>query len=172
MAKAEKYLALLLLSLFGLIAGLPVFWPAATEPASAAPAYETSGPTIKREKLTIDTTGADGGASGSATTDAVMTGRIVRVDVDFAAGITTTTDLTLAQANDLIATNIVSLSDTITDTQLFPTIQITDNAGTGRTYDGTRPVVDYYPVADELTVTIAQTTAATPAVTIDIYYEE
>lgn len=130
------------------------------------------GATIKKERLTITSSGADGSASGSATTQSVIQGRVVRVDVDFAGGITTTTDLTLAGANDLVSANIVNITNSATDAVLYPHVQVTNNAGTGLTLDGTRLKTDYYPVADVLTLSIAQTTAATPAVTVDIYYAE
>jgi hypothetical protein len=133
---------------------------------------ETQGPTIKKERLKINANGADGSATGTGNTEVLITGQVVRVDVDFAAGITTTTDLTLAGANDLVSANIVNLSNTATDAVLYPHVQVTNNAGTGLTLDGTRLKTDYYPVADILTLTITQTTAATPAVTVDVYYRE
>lgn len=126
---------------------------------------------VKFQKITVNSTGSEGSAGGSDTSD-VIQGRVVRVDIDYAAGITTTTDLTVYGTNDLITTNVVNRANTATDAQLFPTVQLTDNTGTGRTYDGTRPVVDYYPVSDQLTVSITQTTAATPAVTVEIFYVE
>ncbi len=132
----------------------------------------TNGPTVKRERLKINANGATGSASGSGNTEVLLTGQIVRIDIDFAAGITTTTDLTLYGANDLITTNVVNLANTATDITLYPHIQVTNSAGTGLTLDGTRLKTDYYPVSDILTLAIAQTSAATPAVTVDIYYRE
>jgi hypothetical protein len=154
----------------GLVLGLAVMTgPVAFDTTSLA---ETQGVTIKKERVKITSTGAEGSATGTNDTEVLLTGQIVRVDVDFAAGITTTTDLTLAGANDLVSANIVNLSNTATDIVLYPHVQVTNNAGTGLTLDGTRLLTDYYPVADILTLTIAQTTAATPAVTVDIYYKE
>jgi hypothetical protein len=154
----------------GLVLGLVVSsGPSVFEKTSLA---ETQGPTIKKERVKITSSGTDGSATGTSDTEVLLTGQIVRVDIDFAAGITTTTDLTLAGANDLVSANIVNLSNTATDVVLYPHVQVTNNAGTGLTLDGTRLKTDYYPVADILTLTIAQTTAATPAVTVDIYYRE
>lgn len=127
---------------------------------------------IHREKIAVTTTGSAGSATGTATTDKVISGRVVRVDVDYHASAAATTDLTLAEVGDQIATNIVNLANTNTDTQVFPTVALTDNTATGRTYDGTRPVVDYYPVNDKLIATIAQGDALAPCVTLVIYYEE
>jgi hypothetical protein len=133
---------------------------------------ETQGPTIKKERVKVNSTGTTPNANGTGNTEVLITGQIVRVDIDFATGITTVTDLTLAGANDLVSTNIVNLTDTATDVVLYPHVQVTNNAGTGLTLDGTRLKTDYYPVADILTLSITNTTVATPAVTVDIYYRE
>ena len=127
---------------------------------------------IKRSRLTVTATGEDGSATGSDTTDEVIQGQVVRVDIDYDGTLTTTTDLTLSESDDLIATNVINRSNSVTDASVFPTVGLTNNAGTAVTYDGTRPIVDYYPVVGKLTASLAQTTAATPAVTIDIYWRE
>lgn len=138
----------------------------ATLPVDAAPSA-----VLKRERLTVTTAGATGSASGSRATSAIIQGEIVRIDVDYGS-LTTTTDITIAQTNELVSNPIVVKANNITDTTFFPTIILTDNSGTARTYDGTRPVVSRYYAADQVTVTLGQSTAATPAVTVDIYYEE
>lgn len=156
-----KNIALMLVSLFAVV-GAVVFYAAPT--GQAAPV----GSDIQRERLTINVTGT----GASATTRKIINGRIVRVDLDYAAGLTTTTDVTLSGANDLVTNNVVNLTNTATDTSIYPSVQLTDNAGAGRTFDGTYPVVAPYPVNDLLTAVITQTGAATPAVVIDIYYQE
>lgn len=149
-------LALILLAL--VLASLPV--------EAASPLK-----TLKRERVTVTTTGTTGSASGSASTSAVIQGEIVRIDVDYGS-LTTTTDLTIAQTNETVANQIVNKVNSATDATYYPSVILTDNTGTARTYDGTRPVVGRYYAADTLTVSLAQTTAATPAVTVDIYYED
>lgn len=134
------------------------------------PTQEATADIIRRTTLTVNVPGSGDGNGGSAETGEVIQGRVVRVDIDYAAGITTTTDLTLADATDLIDTNVVNRSNTATDASIYPTVGLTNNAGTAVTYDGTRPIVDYYPIAGKLTATLTQTTAATPAVTIEIYW--
>ncbi len=128
---------------------------------------------IKKTRVTVTTTGSDGVAAGTGVTEDVIQGRIVRVDINFHASAPgATTDLTLAQTHEDQAESIVSLTDTATDVTVYPTVQLTDSGGTGRTYDGSYPVVDYYPVADTLTATLAQCNALTNAVVLEIYYEE
>jgi hypothetical protein len=126
---------------------------------------------IKKTRVAVTTTGSDGSATGTGTTEDVIKGRIVRVDVNYHASAPGTTDLTLTQTNEDQAVSIVSLTDQKTDKVLYPTVQLTDNGGTGRTLDGTRPLVDYYPVADTLTVSLAGCNALTDAVVLEIYYE-
>lgn len=136
------------------------------------PTQEATADIIRRTTLTVNVPGSGDGNGGSAETGEVIQGRVVRVDIDYAAGITTTTDLTLYDATDLIDMNLVSRTDTVTDAQVFPTISLTDNTGAAVTYDGTREIKDYPALAGKLTATLTQTTAATPAVTMDIYWIE
>ena len=128
---------------------------------------------IKKTRITVTTVGGDGVATGTGVSDVVVKGRIVRVDINFHVSAPAgTTDLTLTQTNEDQAANIVSLTDTVTDVTIYPTVQLTDNAGTGRTMDGTRPLVDYYPVSDTLTATVSQSNALTDAAVLEVYYEE
>ena len=129
--------------------------------------------TIKKTRITVTTVGGDGVATGTGVSDVVIKGRVVRVDVNFHASAPAgTTDLTLTQTNEDQAASIVSLTNTVTDTTIYPTVQLTDNGGTGRTLDGTRPLVDYYPVSDTLTATVSQSNALTDAAVLEVYYEE
>ena len=152
---------------FALIGLTVVSWPGFR--AEAAPAYVSA---IKTESISITTTGSAGSATGTATTGATICGQVLRVDVDYSASAPSTADLTLKEVSDQIDTNIVTKSNSATDAQYYPTVQLTANDGTARTMDGTRPLVDYYPVCDELIATLAQSDALTPSVTIAIYYKE
>lgn len=128
---------------------------------------------IKKTRVAVTTEGSAGSATGTGVTEDVVKGRVVRVDVNFHADAPAgTTDLTLTQTNEDQAENIVVLTDTATDVTIYPTVQLTDNGGTGRTMDGTRPLVDYFPVSDTLTATVAQSDALTDAAVLEIYYEE
>lgn len=146
-----------------ILAGL--LWPAR---GYTAPAFA---PTLHKERVTVNATGDDGSASGSATTSAVIAGQIMRIDVDYGS-LTTTTNITITQTNERVSNPIVAKADSATDATYYPSIILTDNAGAARTYDGTRPVVMPYVSADQLTIALVETTAATPAVTVDIYWKE
>lgn len=127
---------------------------------------------MKRVRLVATTTGSAGSAAASVTSPYPITGTIVRVDVNYHASAPATTDVTLAQATEEIATNIVSLTDNATDKQIFPAVGVTTNAGVALTYDATRPIYALgFPVADNLVLTVAQCNALTNAVIADVYYE-
>lgn len=125
---------------------------------------------IKKTRVAVTTVGSDGSATGTGVTEDVIKGRVVRVDVNYHASAPGTTDLTLTQTNEDQAVSIVSLTDQKTDKTVYPTVQLTDNGGTGRTLEGSEPLVDYYPVADTLTVTIGGCNALTGAAVLEIYY--
>lgn len=126
---------------------------------------------VKREHLVINVDGAS--TSGSDTTDLILEGEIVRVDIDFASGLTTTSDLSISGVSDLVTTEVVSLTNTATDTVMWPGVGMVDNGNTALTYTSDNdPVVSRYYYADKLVANLRQTSAATPAVTIDIYYVE
>lgn len=127
---------------------------------------------IKKTKIAVTTTGSAGSASGTGVSDTVIQGQILRVDVDYHASAPATTDITIAQTNEAIAANIVSKSNSNTDATYYPQVQVTDNGGTGLTYDGTRVVSMPYVACDTLTVTVSQCDALTNAVVVEVYYRE
>jgi hypothetical protein len=121
---------------------------------------------LKSHKLTVDTTGAAGLATGSADTGEVIRGRIIRIDVDYNAAAPATTDLTITEKSALLPKTLVSLPNTNADTTIYPAFQLTDETGTG--------VAEYESVAvnDYLTVALDQCDALTPAITVEIFYED
>lgn len=120
---------------------------------------------LNSQKFSIDTTGTAGTATGSAETD-VVRGRVVRVDFDFHASAPATTDVTIVENNTLRPKTVVALTNANTDTVVYPTVQLTDTAGT--------PVAAFesIPVYDTLTISVAQCDALTAAVQVEIFYED
>lgn len=127
---------------------------------------------IKKVRIKVTTTGVAGSATGTGTSDEIAQGFVVGVAVNYHTSAPATTDLTLTEASELVSTNILTRSNTATDIVLYPTVQLTDNAGAGLTYDGTRVRSGYYPVSDYLKVTLAQCDALTNAVVVDVYVLE
>lgn len=150
----------LILALLLLVSG----WIAINQ-ADASPAYA---PTIHRERVTINVPGtaATDGNGATATTSAVIAGQILRVDVDFKS-ITTTTDFTIAGTSDTVGGAIVATVDTATDIRVYPSITLTTRAGVALVCCAVP-----FPAADQLTLTLSQTTALTPAAVVDIFWKE
>ena len=121
---------------------------------------------LKSHKLTVNTTGAAGLATGAADTGAVIRGRIVRIDIDYNPAAPATTDLTIVEKSTLLPKTLVNLANTNTDTTVYPAFQLTDETGTG--------VAEYQsvPVNDYLTVALDQCDPLSPAVTVEIFYED
>jgi hypothetical protein len=163
-----RFLAVLV---FLLAISIPAVFLVGLSPiVNASPAYA---PTIHRERVTINVPGVSGtdGNGATATTSAVVAGQVLRVDVDFKA-ITTTSDLTITGTSDGVAGPVVLLSNTATDIRVYPAITLTSHTATALTYDDTHGVLASYPVADQLTLTLSQTTALTPAAVVDIFWKD
>jgi len=126
---------------------------------------------IKKLRIPVTTTGSDGSATGTGTSEYPIHGHIECVMLDYAGSAPGTTDLTIAQVSELKATNIVTLTDNATDKVLYPRVQAHKNDGTALTLEGNEPLVTRYPVCDKLTVTVSGCNALDPAVTVEIYYE-
>ena len=121
---------------------------------------------VFRDRIKVTTSAAGNGTANSA----LIQGQIVRVDLNYLAGISNTADVTIYGVNDLVTQNIVSETDSVTDIIIYPTVGLTDNDGAAVTYDGTRQIKGFYSVSDIMTVAISQTTESTSALTVDIYW--
>lgn len=130
---------------------------------------QVSGVDVKSERVVINIAS---GTTGSGSTKTVVQGRILRVDLDYGTGLTSATQLTITQQNELVANNIVVNSGSSTDASFYPRVQVQENDGTALTYDGTYKVTDYYPATDILDINLGASEAATPAVTVEIYWLE
>lgn len=127
---------------------------------------------IKQTRIKVTTVGSAGSATGTTDSEDVINGRILRVDVDYHASAPGTTDVILSEVEAHVAHNVISKTDNATDFTAYPSIQLTDSAGAGRTFDGTRAVVVPDFVSGHLRLTVNQCDALTNAVVADIYYEE
>jgi hypothetical protein len=107
------------------------------------------------ERVTIEVTGADGGAgvaTASADSSVLVEGTIRAIHLTYVgsppAG---TTDVVIAEANNDPAVAILTVTDAATDGWFYPMAQAENQAGADITNQGT-PIV----VNDYISVTIAQ----------------
>lgn len=107
---------------------------------------------IRRETVTIVTSGGAGTSSGSATTTKVVEGVFLEMYPNYDAAAPATVDFTVTERNESPATPVISLLNTNTDQWLAPRRTLV-NAADG---SGLTGPVDYISVADYLLVSIDQ----------------
>lgn len=137
--------------------------PPSEAPTLPVPQAEAVG--VGRTKVSVTTSGAAGSATGSGSTDIMVQGPVMAVYVDYTAGMSPTTDITLA-AKSTPTENILSLSNQMTDVWVYPRRAVQDNTGTDVTFDGVNEIYEPYWVADYLTLSVAQ---SSPTHTVTCY---
>jgi hypothetical protein len=150
----------------GLVAAVVLAWPVlvpAPEVAVPRSASSTHYGVINQEQLTLTATGAAGSATGSQVSSNPVRGHMYAVHLDYAAGISSTTDITLATQNAPVVT-IMTISNNATDGWYYPAVEQTSNVGAGLS------VYDRPPMADYLSVSAAQTTSSTSVVTVTVLW--
>lgn len=110
--------------------------------------------------IPITTTGADGSGAGSATTETIM-GELIDIYLDYNASAPNTTDVTIAYATR--GGNILVVTSANTDVLLAPRQKYVDNANAAITNSHGRFLLN-----SALTITIAESNALAPAVTVYI----
>jgi hypothetical protein len=116
----------------------------------------------QRETITVTASGVDGSATGIVTSTNVVRGHIQAVHVDYTAGISSTTDITLTTISPLA--KILSLAEGATDGWYYPSVKLCDSDGSAVTfYD--QPWVD-----DRMMVEAAETTSGT-VVIVTVMFE-
>ena len=117
---------------------------------------------MREEQFTVTAAGAAGSAVGSQASDGYVRGHLYAVHLDFASGISSTTDFKLATTTAPTAT-VLSLADTITDGWYYPVITQTIWTAAGTS------TFDRFPTNDRLTASVASSTA-TDAVTVTVHW--
>jgi hypothetical protein len=116
---------------------------------------------INVDEFSVTATGVTGSATGSGQSDTAIRGHVYAVYLEYADGITTTTDVTLAGTNAPAAT-LFTRSNSATDGWFYPAVQQTNSSAAGAgTYDRA-------PVADWLTASLAQSQATTTTTTLTV----
>lgn len=134
----------------------------APEPVILSRSSSTNYGRLAEEQFTITATGTAGAATGSATSDGYVRGHVYAVHLDYATGISNTTDITLT-TNSTPSANLLILTDDYTDTWYYPAIQQTGSDGSGTS------TYDRLPLNDRLSASVAQSTA-TSVVTVTVYF--
>lgn len=114
------------------------------------------------ERLVLTATGSEGSATGVVTSGNRLTGFIRGIHVDYASGLTTTTDLAVGTVNP--AATVETLSNSATDGWTYPSVQLTGSTGAAVT-----GAYDRFFVDDYLTVSASQASSGTVA-TVTVYY--
>jgi hypothetical protein len=121
---------------------------------------------IQTEKIQVTTTGANGSASGSAVSARPLAGEVVALRVDWAAtapGGTSDIDVVCESDDDHPEITLYDKDNAATDVWVYPTIEETDTAGTGRS------AYREIPISGHIKVSVAQCNALDPAVTVYVY---
>lgn len=91
----------------------------------------------------------------SATSTRPLVGELKAVYVKYAVTPNAATDVTIATANEPTNT-LLTLTNNATSGWYYPRAVVQDEAGVDVTYDGTNEVYGCVPIADYVTVTVAQ----------------
>jgi len=76
---------------------------------------------IHKEVVQMTTTGTAGSATGSGSTTEYVRGHIYGIHLEYAAGLPTTTDVTLSGTSP--ALTVLSVTDSMTDSWYYPAVQ-------------------------------------------------
>jgi len=151
-------LAALLVAVLLLCTGVLVASPA---PANTSEEYGW----LRVEQFGAPSSGTEGSATMSATSDGYVRGHVYAVYVDWSPGVTSTSDLVLTGDNPPLT--ILSKADSATDAWFYPTVAQHKN-GDGSA-SGTYGLI---PVNSRLTAAVAQSSLVTTTnlVTITVYW--
>jgi hypothetical protein len=125
---------------------------------------------IRTAKVTVTTTGDDGQATGTGYSSAPINGEVKAVRVDWGATAPGTSDIDVVAESDddHPELTLYSKDDSAADAWVYPVVQSTDTGGSG-----VANVYQHIVVAGQrVKVSVAQSNALAPAVTVTVYYEE
>lgn len=116
---------------------------------------------LRQYSVAITTTGNAGQATGSGTLAIDTAGLLEYLYFDYNASAPGTTDITVAFASTPPGGNVLVAADTVTDALKFPRAGCVTNANAAITDSHTK-----FPVSGPLTVSVAQSDALAPCVTV------
>lgn len=115
--------------------------------------------------IRVTTTGSAGSATGSATSELVVTGYLETIKTTY-SGVPSTTDVTITEASGLQRT-LLTLTNSNTNSVDNPRYLIQDNAGADVAANYTKIWID-----GKITVSVAQADAVTDGVVVRIQLSE
>lgn len=113
--------------------------------------------------VAVTTTGAAGSASGNATSEPLR-GELKAIYLDFHASAPATSDTTVSYAT--VGGTILAVTNSATDAMFAPRMKPVDNANAAITN-----AHDEFPLADKITVAVAQCDALAPALTAYLFVD-
>jgi hypothetical protein len=117
---------------------------------------------IVSDQVTIVTTGAAGAATGTGATDSLIKGHLYAIHLNYATGISTTTDVTISQADP--AANVLIKANSATDAWYYPVVtQTVESGNSAGTYQR-------MPIIDQLDISVAQSTASATGLIVTVYW--
>ena len=127
---------------------------------------------IRSERIAVTTTGSAGSATGAANSTNTISGRILKVRLDFHASAPASTDVTITERiGSTDWETIHTESNSGTDVTRYPRRAVDDAAENTVTYDGTNEIYEPFVVDGYVRVAVAQSNALTDCVVVTVVYE-
>lgn len=124
---------------------------------------------LHAHKIAVKTTGVAGAAQGDGYSDRPINGEVQQVLVDWNAAAPATSDLTVIAEGDAQhpAVTLYAKQNAVADVNVYPTVQGTDTGGVALA-----GVYQNVFAHGRLKVSVAQSNALDPAVTVYVYVKE
>jgi hypothetical protein len=119
---------------------------------------------LRQEQFVVTGSGTAGSATGTKSSDGSIRGHLFAVHLDYASGISTTTDITLSLSSPSLT--VLALTNNYTDTWYYPAVQQTGSDGSAIS-----GAYDRMPLSGRLAASIADSSAV-DVVTVTVWYGE
>lgn len=119
---------------------------------------------IRRSRVSVDTNGAAGSASGNANFPDIILGEVLGIGINFHASAPATTDVTIS-ADNPISFNVHGITNTSADVYIAPRAKPVDNVNTAIANAHAPFCVD-----GKVNVAVAQCDALSAAVAVDLWW--
>ncbi len=124
---------------------------------------------LYHEQIKVTTAGGAGSAAGTALSQNVVCGHIEAAYLTYAAGGTTSCDVT-AGMRSTPTESFLTIANGTTAKWVYPRRALHDSAGAAINYATSFPIYDKYICYEHVSIVVAQGNALTDAVTVDLYW--